>query len=214
MVAYWRSFIVSILIHIMLAIALVVAIHHSEPGNQAQRIVNAYLLMPTSGLDSHPRQKKVVSTRYTPVAHEKVVKHHALKHRSVEHEKAVKQHALTHIKKITKLAIKPQHQVQQASHRLSPKAYSLLIDKLHDAIAANLIYPNQAVFLNETGVTYLSFILEPSGEIKSIKIKASSHSPILDKAAVDTLNKISPFIEAKKLLSNPQHFTIPIRFQL
>jgi protein TonB len=88
------------------------------------------------------------------------------------------------------------------------------LEKLHDAIANNLIYPNQAVFLNLSGIARVSFILFPSGVIQSIKVIKSSGSAILDQAAVATLHKIVPFVPAEKYLKSSQYFTISIGFKV
>lgn len=193
MVAYWRSFIVSCLVHVLLTCLLFLTIHNAQTGNNAQRVIQAFLYAPTVGAERQPQQRWITRPLARPL--------HPLKKSPLGLQKSVtQQHLIRH------------NTETRASHQLDPGSYSLLLAKLHDAIAEHLIYPHQALFLNEVGTTRLSFMLQPTGEIKHIAIIKSSHSPILDRAAVATVKKISPFLLAKKMLQVSQYIEVPIQF--
>lgn len=104
------------------------------------------------------------------------------------------------------------HRVPKLSQQLQPGAYNRLFMQLHDAIAAQLIYPEQSQWLQEQGTVVCAFVIEPSGALVQIHVKKSSGFTHLDRAAVDALHRVSPFLPAKNHFSTASSMEIAIRF--
>lgn len=93
------------------------------------------------------------------------------------------------------------------------KLYRELLAELHKTISRHQVYPRLAKRLGHTGTTSLNFNINSLGVITDIKLKKSSGYRNLDKAAVTTLNQISPFKLAEQHLSTSQKFTVAIQFK-
>ena len=188
-----KSFFLSIALHLGLIFLLVDHSNFQPVKSNGAPIIKAYLfhvkdVAPSLELKNHLEKKQT---------HKKIVK---------------KPQGL--LKQVNATQFKAHHD-KQSPHQLSaPKRLtqgerSRILEKLHDAISKNLVYPNQAQFLNITGITQLGFILQPQGIINHIEVLKSSGSSILDRAALATLKVVSPFQEHVPVASE---FTINVQF--
>lgn len=106
---------------------------------------------------------------------------------------------------------------------LAPSVDSDLLRRLEDdykaalrrAIEEHKRYPRQAVRLRREGEVVVGFTLRRDGVVEALRIVAGSGSPLLDKAALAAVEKISgrlPFPEA--LQRRQWDFTLPISYSL
>ncbi|MEQ4922641.1 energy transducer TonB [Proteus hauseri] len=75
-------------------------------------------------------------------------------------------------------------------------------------------YPKAALRFKATGVTQLSIILNAKGELLEVNIQSSSGNRILDKEALNTVKRASPFPapESHRLVNGTISFTVPVGF--
>lgn len=85
-----------------------------------------------------------------------------------------------------------------------------LLTVLHNIIALALRYPEQAQLLNEHGTVLIGFTIMPSGKVENIRVLKSSGYPLLDHAAIDTLQNINPFKAIQ--LTKTQQFKLSMSF--
>jgi periplasmic protein TonB len=71
--------------------------------------------------------------------------------------------------------------------------YEAILDKINSEIAENIVYPRAARRNNIEGIVTLSFNVNKNGGISGLSVFNSSGYRILDNAAVDLLEEISPF---------------------
>ena len=193
---YRRSFMCSIIFHVLLFAFLYQEVLVKTIGVRHPIVVQAYLFTAQNHQTSIKQvavtaQQKQVST---PVKQPQKL-HAVVQHSAVASTKSI--------------ASTTQQQVD-----LTPGLRSLLLEQLHDAIARHLIYPDNAVALNLSGIVTVKFLMQPSGVITEVSVLHSSGFPILDDAARSTLNAISPFIPAEHYLHASDYFTIPVDFEL
>lgn len=124
---------------------------------------------------------------------------------SYQHEHVIKKglHQLQH------------HQVrQQVSYakQLSVGVHNVLLEKLHDAIAKLQYYPEDAADLGQHGGVKVGFVLTPRGDVLQVRVISSSGFHVLDRAAVDTLHRLDPFLLARKYLKRNEYFSLVINF--
>jgi protein TonB len=93
-------------------------------------------------------------------------------------------------------------------HVIDESAYTHLVQKQIGAVKQ---YPKRAQRRNEQGVVEMMFTIGKDGKIVSQNIIKSSGSRILDGAAIDALEKASPFAPPPK---GPIDIQLPIRFEL
>lgn len=104
---------------------------------------------------------------------------------------------------IPKKLIEPQksqlsHNIQNhKSAQLSKGQYNRLLELLHNAIAENQLYPENAQLLNQHGSVLLHFEILATGKIIHIVIEKSSGYPLLDQAAKNAVKSVSPFDQVK-----------------
>ena len=93
-------------------------------------------------------------------------------------------------------------------HVIDERAYTHLVQKQIEAVKQ---YPKRAQRRNEQGVVEMIFTIGKDGKIVSQNIIKSSGSRILDGAAMDALEKASPFAPPPQ---GPIVVQLPIRFEL
>lgn len=82
-------------------------------------------------------------------------------------------------------------------------------------IKEQAVYPEEARQRKEEGLVYLSFVLSKDGHLEEVKVRISSGYEKLDRAALESIKKASPFpafpkqIKEKRLVLN-----IPISFEI
>jgi len=82
-------------------------------------------------------------------------------------------------------------------------------------ILENIVYPQAAFRKNMEGSVQLKFVLSPDGNLKDIYILKSSNCLILDVAALDAVEKASPFPSFPKNLNAKELFVkVPIVYKL
>lgn len=88
-----------------------------------------------------------------------------------------------------------------------------LAQLLHDAIAANQQYPENAIELNQKGMVKIGFMLWPDGQLKNSSLLQSSGFELIDNAALTAVASISPMQEASRYLHQPEFFSVIVVFQ-
>jgi len=202
MVTYLRFFILSFALHIVLLCALVTFKSRISVSQKGIQIVSAYLFQA-------PQSSRLVINKPKKTVEQFVKKHEIVKHKG----------GLYHKVNLVKQQFYKTHSVTESTTLKSPKpltvgVYNRLLSEIHDVVLKNLIYPQQALFLNVSGTVILGFELLPSGEIRKIYIVKTSGYSFLDKAAKVTLEKISPLLFAQHYLKYPEKFTLPITFEV
>lgn len=108
-------------------------------------------------------------------------------------------------KSFTHQALKPRQMLNPLS-----EGTNKLLQLLHQAIASNQTYPEQAANLDQSGTVTVSFDLFPTGSIRNLHIVHHSGSAILDEAAMVAVVKSAPFTDAKKYLHSVNTFSLDI----
>ena len=87
--------------------------------------------------------------------------------------------------------------------------------KLQAAIETQKKYPRRARRLRQQGSVLVAFKVQKDGSIKNIKVTSASDSTILDKAAMETVLKISGLYPLPEELNRTEwSFSIPINYFL
>lgn len=71
--------------------------------------------------------------------------------------------------------------------------YNRILNEINAQIRENIVYPRMAQRKNLEGVVTLSFTLGQGGVINGLNVMTSSGYSVLDNAALDLLERISPF---------------------
>jgi len=109
--------------------------------------------------------------------------------------------------------VKTGQNTEEPVHLIGDKKVSKsLIVLLGKAITAHLIYPKSAMDLNVRGITYLGFMLYPDGRVSDIKLLKTSTADVLDKAAYDAINAISPVKHVDTYIQKPEFIVFGIIF--
>ena len=95
---------------------------------------------------------------------------------------------------------------------VNQKQHDQLILLLHNKIQSELIYPEAAKLFNKQGVVTVEFLLHSDGMVDQLKILKTSRYSDLDTAAIETIEKISPVIDAVPLLRHDQNIVINVEF--
>lgn len=88
-----------------------------------------------------------------------------------------------------------------------------LLELLGKALAKTLVYPKIAKDFNLRGIAYVSFIIDPSGELEAIRLVQSSGTDLLDQAAVQGVMAISPVGKANQFLQAKKYMVVGIIFR-
>ena len=89
-----------------------------------------------------------------------------------------------------------------------------LIELLHSRISDKKQYPYFAKRQRREGVATVSFVLHPNGDVEDARLVKSSHSDMLDRAAITAVEKIQPFEAAREYLETAETFNIDVVFEL
>ena len=95
-----------------------------------------------------------------------------------------------------------------ASHEIS------IIELLHTKISEHKQYPYMAKRQRREGVARVEFVLHPDGSIDDARLVHSSRTLVLDKAALEAVQDIEPFIPAKDYLHQPEAFQVDVVFNM
>lgn len=85
---------------------------------------------------------------------------------------------------------------------------------VYEAISREKHYPYIARRQRREGLVKLNFVMHPNGKVTDIAIVESSRFDILDKAAMQAVESISPFHLAAEYLTMQQHYDVGIDFRL
>lgn len=75
-----------------------------------------------------------------------------------------------------------------------------LLKLLHEAIFQKQIYPQEAILMHESGRVELGLVVHPDGTIDHVSVLKSSGYPIIDQAAKEAIEAISPLTAIKSYL--------------
>ena len=94
----------------------------------------------------------------------------------------------------------------------SPLAYYTRM--IGDIIASNIVYPKSAGDTQQEGVVKIDLELLSNGQLKEVRIKESSGSHILDRAALSAVREQAPYPPfPSKLAQNELRLTVPVVFK-
>ncbi len=98
--------------------------------------------------------------------------------------------------------------------KASRKSHHDYLLKLLSLIERAKVYPLSARMAGYQGRVGLSFVVEPDGRVEEIKVILSSGYKILDRAAVETVKRASPFPPPPKELAPPLKLSLKVSFVL
>jgi TonB family protein len=104
-------------------------------------------------------------------------------------------------------------EVMNRSTDASTQAVSI-IELLHTKISEHKQYPYMAKRQRREGVARVAFVLHPDGSINDARLVHSSRTRTLDKAALEAVQGIEPFIPAKDYLHQPEAFQVDVVFNM
>lgn len=122
------------------------------------------------------------------------------------------------------VAIRPKAQTQEihailqaSSHEKqnvssNQDAHKPLLNMLHEAIASQISYPDNALMLNQHGAVTIRFLLYPDGRIENITKLKSSGIDSIDNSALAAVQAIAPFKQANAFIQKPEFLSIDIVF--
>lgn len=102
----------------------------------------------------------------------------------------------------------------ERQHRQQGQRADELRKFVYEAINREKHYPYMARRQHREGVVKLNFVMHPNGKVTDIAIVESSRFDILDKAAMQAVESISPFHLAAEYLTMRQHYDVGIDFRL
>jgi TonB family protein len=94
---------------------------------------------------------------------------------------------------------------------LTRNQYDDILRLIKEAVTSHYNYPNAAIRRGWQGEVTLAFTVESNGQIINIRIANSSGYPILDRAALASLNKVGDIRSAQH---QPLSFELPILYHL
>jgi len=97
------------------------------------------------------------------------------------------------------------------SNQLSPEVLAFL-KLLREKIQAHREYPYVAKRLGYQGVTTVRFTLSQAGDLTMLKVAEPSGHSVLDQAALDAIQKITP-LKPPSMMGNLR-IEIPVAFEL
>lgn len=111
------------------------------------------------------------------------------------------------------------HQIEKNTHavtanltagngRLQEQGDAALLAIIHNQIQQYHVYPPLAAARQQTGTVWLTFQLQPAGNIQHIRILQTSKNKVLDHAAEQTLVAASPLSLPPGKVRSPMWFTI------
>lgn len=91
-----------------------------------------------------------------------------------------------------------------------PKPLAKIIGR---ALTKKLAYPKIAVDFRLRGIVYVGFSIHPDGTLTGIELVQSSNAGVLDKAALEAVNAITPLKNVSAYVSKPKYLVIGIIFR-
>jgi TonB family protein len=88
-----------------------------------------------------------------------------------------------------------------------------LIKLLAKALAAHLIYPRVAIDFNLRGLVVIKFVLHPNGEVSNVRVIQSSSTNVLDQAAFNAVQGMSPVTNVNPYLSEAKELEVGVIFR-
>ncbi|MCK9337999.1 MAG: TonB family protein [Arcobacteraceae bacterium] len=110
----------------------------------------------------------------------------------------------------TKSSVTPQPVI--SSEQISKAFVQTNFTIIRDMVLRNLIYPGMAKRMGHTGVVEMTLVIDANGRLLKYFISKKSHSKLLDKAALDSVEKV-----AKADFPKPQvksTIILPVSFRL
>ena len=89
-----------------------------------------------------------------------------------------------------------------------------IIELLHSKISEHKRYPYLARRQRREGVATVEFVLHPDGRIDNTRLIHSSRTRSLDKAALDAVKGIEPFMPAGDFIDRPEAYQVDIVFNV
>lgn len=89
-----------------------------------------------------------------------------------------------------------------------------ILELLHTSISEHKQYPYLARRQRREGVATIEFILNPDGSINNPRLLNSSRTRSLDKAALDAVRGIEPFMPAKDYITAPEAYRVDVVFNV
>lgn len=104
---------------------------------------------------------------------------------------------------------------QQSQDQQSQENARIVTQRLTIAFSEHFNYPRLAQRNGWQGIVKLGLRIEPNGQLSRIRVVSTSGFPVLDKAALDTLNRIAILQDVKRWL-NGAHFdtVLPVEYKL
>jgi len=99
-------------------------------------------------------------------------------------------------------------------HQDAGKRAKQLRKYVYEAINREKHYPYIARKQRREGLVKLDFVMHPDGQVTDVLIIQSSRYTVLDKAAKQAVEAISPFHLAAKYLESQHHYIVGIDFRL
>jgi len=104
---------------------------------------------------------------------------------------------------------------QQEPDRQLQENTQMVVQRLTIAFSEHFSYPRMAQRNGWQGIVKLALRIEPNGQLSRIRVVSTSGFPVLDQAALDTLNRIATLQGVKHWL-NGAHFdtVLPVEYKL
>lgn len=110
----------------------------------------------------------------------------------------------------------PKKNVSSSSSRRSndKKTKFNLLNLLHAAIAAQQVYPEEAIIMHQTGSAKISFTVYPDGHVSNIDLSKSTGVRLLDRAAMAAVKAAFPIKIDRIALNKAHKFSVEIKFEI
>jgi periplasmic protein TonB len=95
-----------------------------------------------------------------------------------------------------------------------PAEYGPYLARFRQRIQEALVYPLAARRQGLSGSVELEVLVEPSGQIRSVRLLSSSSHAVLDEAALDTVRALAPLPLPEHLPRRPLRIRLPVVFHL
>jgi TonB family protein len=89
-----------------------------------------------------------------------------------------------------------------------------IVELLHTKISEHKQYPYLAKRQRREGTARVEFMLYPDGSIDTARLLRSSKTRSLDKAALNAVESIEPFLSARDYLERPETFQVDVVFNV
>lgn len=105
--------------------------------------------------------------------------------------------------------------MHQTPTRQAQQNARMVVQRLNIAISEYFNYPRVAQRNGWQGIVKLGLRIEPNGQLSQIRVVSTSGFPVLDRAALDTLHRITVLREVQRWL-NGKHFdaVLPVEYKL